>query len=158
MSTSMDTAALTRPGGSRSGTLAKMLAGFVAGAAAYLIFHQGAVYLGGQLGLIAATPYPGSPAAVTGLPQYASTAFWAGLWGIAFAFAQSAFPRGAGYWVLSILFGAILPTLIALTLVAYLKDLPLLAGGDLQRIATALVLNGIWGLGAGLILRAFIRR
>jgi hypothetical protein len=95
---------------------------------------------------------------VTGFPQFISTAFWAGLWGLAFAFAQTAFPRGAAYWLAAILFGAILPTVIALTVVAAIKDLPLMAGGDMQRIATAMVLNGIWGLGTALTYRLIIRR
>lgn len=157
MAPSIDTAVAAGLGAARLARPARMLAGFFAGVAGFLIFHQAAVYAGGQLGLIASSPYSSSPAAVTGLPQFVSTAFWAGLWGIVFAFAQTGFLRGAAYWLASILFGAILPTVIYLTLVAALKGLPLLAGGDLERIAAGMVLNGLWGLGTALAYRVIIR-
>ncbi|WP_088348225.1 MULTISPECIES: hypothetical protein [Rhodomicrobium] len=141
-----------------SSAIARIVTGFIAGALAFLVFHQGAVYLADLLGLLSIPAYSVTPAAVTGVPQLVSTAFWAGVWGIVFAFVQTGFPRGAAYWLWSFLFGAIFPSLIAFTLVPWLKDLPLLADGNITRLVAGTLLNGIWGFGAALIYRALIRR
>lgn len=136
-----------------TGLVSLLVLGFIAGAIAVIAFHQPALYLLNEIGFVSATVYPTTPAAVTGIPQIASTAFWGGLWGVVLALAQTRFPRGVGYWLLAVVFGALLPSLGAWFIVPFLKGLPLAAGGDLYRLATGLIVNGAWGFGTGLLLR-----
>jgi hypothetical protein len=133
--------------------LAKKLgAAFIAGSLAVLVFHQTLLAVLASNGFVSAAAYSTTATAPFGVPQVLSTAFWGGLWGVAFLWAQSRFPRGAGYWVAALVFGALLPSLVAWFVVAALKGAPLLAGGDVHRIVTALLINGAWGVGTGLLL------
>jgi len=142
-----------------------ILAGFLAGAVAVLVFHQGAAWLlhvltakaGVGAGLFGRVGFPWSMAPVKpfGVPQVASWAFWGGLWGAALA----ALLRGlrppdllSGF-----LFGALVLTLAGFTLVAALKGLPAFAGGNRQAWLRVALLNGAWGWGAALLLRPLRR-
>ena len=89
-----------------------------------------------------------------GVPAVISLAFWGGVWGILFGLIDNGFPRGAGYWLTAFLFGAILPTLVALLVVLPLKDQPIGGGWQTALLVTALLINGAWGVGTGLILKA----
>ena len=80
-----------------------------------------------------------------------SLAFWGGVWGILYALADRTFPRRGGYWAAALLFGAILPSAVALWVVMPLKGRPM--GGGWHLLLTALLVNGAWGIGTGLILR-----
>lgn len=126
---------------------------FIAGFLSVLVFHQALLAVLAASGFVSATAYSTAATAPFGLPQVLSTAFWGGLWGLAYLWAQSRFPRGAWYWVAALAFGAIAPSLVAWFVVAPLKGAPLLAGGDVHRIVTALLVNGAWGIGTGLLLR-----
>jgi hypothetical protein len=121
--------------------------GFVAGFIAVLVFHQVALALLTQSGFVQAATYSAKATWPFGVPQVLSTAFWGGVWGVALAWAQRRFPRGAAYGLAAFLFGALLPSLVAWFVVAPLKGLPFAAGGDVHRLVAALVANGVWGLG-----------
>ncbi len=82
-----------------------------------------------------------------------SLAFWGGIWGIVFTLVDGRFPGHSGYWLLAFLFGAILPTAAALFLVLPLKGYAMGGGGHLPLFLTAILINGAWGIGTGLILR-----
>lgn len=89
-----------------------------------------------------------------GVPAVFSLAFWGGVWGILFALIHDGFPRGGGYWVTAFLFGVILPSLVALFVVAPLKGRPIAGGWQPSLLLTAFLINGAWGIGTGLILKA----
>ena len=55
------------------------------------------------------------------------------------------------------MFGAVALSLVAWFVVAPLKGLPLAGGGRPAAIATALLVNGAWGLGTALLLPALQR-
>jgi hypothetical protein len=132
----------------------RVLFGFIAGFFATLIFHQ--LTLSILWGAGFAPPKPFSMAATRpfGVPAVFSLAFWGGGWGILFALVFGNVPQGRAYWVKAFLFGALLPSLIALFVVLPLKGRPMGGGWHLPLLVTALLINGAWGIGTGLILKA----
>jgi hypothetical protein len=130
---------------------------FVAGFLAVPLFHQPMLALLHAVGLTPATPYAMRPLPPLGVPQVVSQSFWGGVWGIVFALVAPRFPRGSGYWVAAVLFGAFALSLVAWFVVAPLKGLPVAGGGRPAAIAIALLVNGAWGFGTALLLLAFRR-
>lgn len=133
----------------------RILLGFVAGFLATLTFHQGGLALLHASGLTDRAAYGMTATKPLGVPAVISLAFWGGVWGIALATFLSRVARG--YYVRAFSFGAALPTLVALFVVAPMKGMPMAAGGDAKIIVGALILNGLWGLGTALLLRLFDR-
>jgi hypothetical protein len=82
-----------------------------------------------------------------------SLAFWGGVWGILLAFFERKFPSGSGYWLAAFLFGALLPSMVALLVVLPLKGRPMGGGWGLPLLSTAFLINGAWGVGTVIILR-----
>jgi hypothetical protein len=130
--------------------------GFIAGALSVLIFHQGAVSLLHAFGLVANPAYSMAPTRPWGIPQLWSSAFWGGVWGVLLAASLSRV-KGLRLILAALVFGALLPTLVAWFVVAPLKGQPIAAGGVASRMMIGLVLNGTWGLGAGIGLALFGR-
>jgi len=140
-----------------SGALGRWLGvGFLSGAVAVLAFHQGALALLHVFQLSPRAPYSFAPTLPFGVPELWSLAFWGGVWGVVLA---AAFARldGARLVLASLLFGLLLPTLIAWFAVAPLKGQPLAAGGAPLGMMAGLVVNAAWGFGAGLGLALFGR-
>jgi hypothetical protein len=127
--------------------------GFVAGVAATLLVHQGMLTLLHSAGLVPATAFSLEPTQPFGVPQVWSLAFWGGVWGIIFVWVVGHLPQEKLYWVDAVIFGALAPTLIAWFVVDPLKGLPLGNGWHAAGIATALLVNGAWGLGTAVFLR-----
>lgn len=132
----------------------RLLFGFVAGFLATLIFHQLALALLWVVGVAPFGPFSMTPTRPFGVPAVFSLAFWGGVWGIVFALIDGRFPRGGGYWGAAFLFGAIFPSLVALLLVVPFKGGPLGGGWHPPLWLTAFLINGAWGIGTGLILKA----
>jgi hypothetical protein len=138
------------------GKSARLIAfAFVAGFLAVVLFHQPMLALLHAIGTTAAVPYVTRPVPPLGVPQVLSQSFWGGIWGIIFALVTPRFPRGAGYWIAAVLFGAFALSLVAWFIVAPLKGLPIAGGGRPSAIATSLLVNGAWGFGTALLLLAF---
>jgi hypothetical protein len=131
-----------------------LAAGFLSGALAVLLFHQGAFAVLHSFGLSERTPYPMQPTAPFGIPQVWSLTFWGGLWGMALAAALRR-ARGATLLLLAVVFGAILPTFVAWFVVAPLRGAPVATGNLGTALATGLIVNGAWGLGTGIGLLLF---
>jgi hypothetical protein len=125
--------------------------GLIAGALSFLVFHQGAIALMHSMNVVPRAPYSMAPTQPLGVPQVWSLAFWSGLWGLAFALL---FPRarGARLIVAALIFGAILPTLVGWFVIAPLRGQPMANGFVLSRMWIGPLVNGIWGLGTGIIL------
>lgn len=132
--------------------------GFVAGFLATLIFHQLTLWVLWGAGVAPFAPFSMAATKPFGLPAVFSLAFWGGLWGILFSFIDRTFPRNGGYWVAAFFFGAILPSAVALLVVLPLKGRAMGGGWHLPLLVTALLINGAWGIGTGLILRTLSGR
>jgi hypothetical protein len=135
----------------------KVLFGFVAGFLATLIFHQLALALLWSAGLAPFGPFPMAATQPFGIPALFSLAFWGGVWGIIFGLSEHKFPRGSRYWLTAFLFGAILPSLVALFVVLPLKGRPVAGGWNPALLLTAFLINGVWGIGTGIFLHALSR-
>lgn len=131
-------------------TLGRLLAGFAAGFIAVLLFHQGAWAALHAAGFTDRAAFPMGSTSPFGVPQVWSLAFWGGIWGIVLAALFHRLNRGKTV-LASLVFGAIAPTLVAWFIVAPLKGQPIAAGWDPVRMTFAVLVNGAWGLGAGLI-------
>jgi hypothetical protein len=141
----------------RSSTLPRwMIVGFVAGALSVLIFHQGAWAILHAMTFTPRAPFPMQATQPLGVPQLWSLAFFGGIWGLLLA---ASFGRldGARLVVASVIFGAILPTLVAWFVVAPLKGAPMAGGFAPAAMAFGLIVNAAWGLGTGLGLLFFGR-
>lgn len=135
-------------------TARALIAGFLAGFLATLTFHQIALALLWNAGIASSGPFSTAATPPMGVPAVFSLAFWGGLWGIIFAFCDRRFPRGRDYWLTAFLFGAILPSLGALLIALPLKGQPVGGGWSASLLLTAFVVNGAWGVGTGMILKA----
>lgn len=142
--------------------------GFVMGAVAVGVFHQGTLFLlfhygnevpaltawlgrvpGPGWNLVQTMPAFGQPGWM--VPQFVNQMAWGGLWGIVIA---AALRWGRLPDLLTgLLIGAIGCTGVAVTLVATLKGLPPFAGGNTQAMLRAALVNGAFGWGAALLMR-----
>jgi hypothetical protein len=140
------------------GFTTRLLFGFIAGFFATLIFHQLTLTVLWGAGLAPFRPFPMAATQPFGVPAVFSLAFWGGVWGIPFAWIDGGFRRRWGYWVTAFLFGAILPSLVALFVVLPLKGLPMGGGWHVPLLVTAFLINGAWGIGTGIILGILCKR
>jgi hypothetical protein len=131
---------------------------FIAGFLSTLIFHQLVLALLWWAGVAPFGPFSLAATQPFGVPAVLSLAFWGGVWGIVYGMIDISFPRGAGYWLMAFLFGAILPSLVALLIVLPLKGQPLGGGWHLPWVLTAILVNGAWGVGTGVFLNLLSRR
>ncbi len=139
------------------GLVPLLLLGFAAGFISVLVFHQAVVWGLNARGLIPNPPFPMRAAAVTGVPQIYSLAFWGGVWGVVIAAIHWARP-GWNLLLVGLVVGAIGCVLVGFTVVAGLREQPMMAGWDLNRWWRSMLINGAFGLGVGLLLLPFRRR
>ena len=128
-----------------------LVAGFIAGALAVLIFHQGTIALLHAGGVLPRGPYSMQPTNPLGVPQIWSITFWGGVWGAVLAALLQRVDTGK-LVVASLVLGVILPTLVAWFVVAPLKGQPMAAGFVPARMWIGPLVNGAWGLGTGIVL------
>jgi hypothetical protein len=133
-----------------------LLLGFIAGFLSTFIFHQLLLALLWSIGIAPYRPFNMAATPPFGVPMVFSLAFWGGLWGIFLALWEGRFPR-RGYWLILFLFGAILPSLVAFFIVLPIKGRPLGGGWHPGFLVTAFLINGVWGLGSGLIFKILAR-
>ena len=126
-----------------------LVVGFIAGALAVLLFHQGAVALLHSLGFTPRAPYNMQATQPFGVPQIWSITFWGAVWGVVLA-ASLARLDGARLVAASLVFGAVLPTLGAWFVVAPLKGQPMAGGFAPMSMMIGPIVNGAWGLGTGI--------
>jgi hypothetical protein len=130
---------------------------FVAGLLAVPIFHQGLFQIFHVAGIIPVPAFDMSPTKPLGVPAVVSASLWGGVWGIVLALVVPRLFHGVSYWVASIVFGA-----VALTAVYAFVVVPIKTGAvpsNLGQIAViGGLLNGAWGFGTALFLRALTRR
>ena len=133
----------------------RYVSGLAAGFIATLVFHQAVLALLFAIDFIGIRPFPYRATEPFGVPAIWSLAFWGGVWGLVFVAVERWFPRAGGYWLAAIAFGALFPSLVAWFVVFPLKGMDMAGGFRLAGLVTGLAVNGAWGLGTGLFLRAF---
>lgn len=124
---------------------------FLAGFFSTLLFHQGLLYLFFLSGIVPIKPFSFAPTAPLGIPTVISLAFFGGLWGIPLGEMLKLTPNNH-FWMKSFFFGALLPTIVAISVVFPLKGIEF----SFSRLIVAFLLNGAWGLGTALFI--FIRQ
>jgi hypothetical protein len=126
---------------------------FIAGFLSTLTFHQGMLTLLWLSGAFPRTPYSMDPTGPLRVPAVISLAFWGGVWGaVLWPLLRNA--TGHAYWFRALVLGALLPSIVALFVVMPLKGMPAAGGWSPAIIAGALLLNGAWGIGLALFMRA----
>lgn len=130
---------------------------FLAGFFSTLVFHQGTLAILHAAGATSRTPFSMAPTAPLKVPAVLSLAFWGGAWGVLLWLVISRYQGSSLYWILAVVLGAVLPSLVALFVVAPLKGQPAGGGGKPAILAGALLLNGMWGLGVAVLMRLFRR-
>lgn len=149
----------------------RLLAGFIAGVLAVLIFHQGMYVLMQTAGLpLRGAPYRMTPSplwpelfglfkmAAISVPGIVHQSIWGGLWGILFAFLIDRMPGGPAM-VKGFLFGIIFPMLIgSWLLVPLVKGSAMFSGAfakggfNVLALRNGFLLNGVaFGIGLGLL-------
>ena len=138
--------------------LSRFALAFIAGFVSVLLFHQGVLALLHAVNFTPGAPYATAPTQPFGIPQIWSSAFWGGIWGLIWVAIAPRFRNDKSYWLAALVFGAIVPTLVAWFVVAPLKGQPIAGGWKLVGIVTGLLVNGAWGIGTAVLLRLFSRR
>lgn len=132
----------------------KWLKWFLAGALAVPLGHQLALWVMHAIHFIDRAPFSMEPTRPFGVPSVISLSFWGGVWGIILGLIIGRM-RGAKYWVLATVIGAIAPTLVAGLVVAPLKGVTV--GGNPKLLVTGLIVNAVWGFATALFYR-FMQR
>jgi len=134
------------------GTVGQVVRGFIAGFVSTLVFHQGLFAILHAAGVVPRAAWSMTPVPPLGVPSVLSLAFWGGLWGIVLWWMIRG-RSGSSYWLLALLWGALLPSAVALLIVFPLKGMPVAGGWDPKLLVGALLLNGAWGIGVALLMR-----
>ena len=88
----------------------------IAGLLSIIVFHQGLLWGLNQLDIVEATPWSLASVGGFGMPVLAWLCIWGAVWGVVlWPLIRNA--QSAGYYVGAILLSAILPTLVAFSLV-----------------------------------------
>jgi len=131
----------------------RVLLSFLAAFLATLVFHQPVIWMLHQMHVSPWAPYAMQPVPPFGVPKVISLAFWGGVWGIVMILAIAR-ARGAAYWLVAAVFGAVLPTLVAGLVIMPLRgQSPGRAGASM--LMMGLAVNAAWGLGTALFYRLF---
>lgn len=140
-------------------SLKNLLMGFLAAAIAVVTVHEIINFILLQAGLFPRVPWSMEPAAVTGLPQILSDAFWGGLWGVLFALIQGSIPGGS-LTAKGLIFGLVGPALIGVFILVPLLTgrFPLFFGGDPKLIISVLLILGGFGAAMGWLYGRFTAR
>jgi uncharacterized membrane protein len=133
----------------------RLLLAFVAGFLATITFHQIALELLHLANIAPHAAWSMQPVWPFGVPSVISLSFWGGVWGVIMIPLIDRF-RDAKYWIASIVFGAIAPTLVAAFVVAPLKHQPIPHSGKMAVLG--LTVNAAWGFGTALFYRLFSRK
>jgi hypothetical protein len=135
-----------------STTSTRLSLGFIAGFLSHLIF-QGA--LGSLLyaaHLVPALPWSLMPVPPLGVPMSVSLAFWAGLWGVAYALLERRLTALLAWWSGGLVFG-LAPLLVHWFVVLPLKGFGIGGGFHLAMVPIEIGFHAVFGIGTAIIFR-----
>ena len=133
----------------------RLLLAFIAGFLATVTFHQIALEILHVVHVAPRAAWSMQPVPPLGVPSVISLSFWGGVWGMIMIPLIDRL-RDARYWIASIVFGAIAPTLVAAFVVAPLKHQPIPHSGKMAVLG--FTVNAAWGFGTALFYRLFSRK
>ncbi|HEY4250255.1 MAG TPA: hypothetical protein VGM87_03600 [Roseomonas sp.] len=127
-----------------------LLSGFAAGLLAVPTFHQLTVWGLYNAGLVMNRPFSFRPEPPFDVPRLLSISFWGGVWGVLVVLILLARPRLPTVMT-AVAVGVLGAATISMTLAPALRGhaMPIL---DPERWWRPVLINGMWGLGTGLIL------
>jgi hypothetical protein len=132
------------------------LLAFIAGFLAVLCFHQVALGVLHAAGVVPFAPFSLTPTVPLGIPALLSACFWGGLWGMLMVWVLARL-GSQWVWLKAALFGGVALTLVALIVVFPLKGYGFNLAQLPGRFIIGFILNGFWGVGTVVFLRAFGR-
>jgi hypothetical protein len=133
--------------------ITSILAPFIAGFLAVLIFHQGVWAMFAAAGKTPAPAWSMTKQGPFQVPAVINASFWGGVWGIAMVWLVLPWANAIlGYWGTMIILGSLATSLVALLVVFPSKGRPFAAGWNPAIWIFALLVNAAWGFGLGLLL------
>jgi len=136
-----------------STTSTHLFLGFLAGSLSHLIFQDallGTLYVAR---LAPALPWSLMPVPPLGVPASLNLAFWAGLWGLAYALLERRLTTLFGWWPGGLAFG-IAPLAVYWFVVLPLKGVGVGGGFHLAMVPLHVALHAIFGIGTAIIFRS----
>jgi hypothetical protein len=136
-----------------STTSTRLFLGFLAGFLSHLIFQDallGTLYVAH---LAPALPWSLMPVPPLGVPASLNLAFWAGLWGLAYALLERRLTTLFGWWPGGLAFG-IAPLAVYWFVVLPLKGAGIGGGFHLAMVPLHVALHAIFGIGTAIIFRS----
>jgi len=135
-----------------STTSTRLFLGFLAGSVSHLIFQdalRGILYLAH---LVPALPWSLMPVPPLGVPASLNLAFWAGLWGLAYALLEQRLTALLAWWSGGIVFG-IAPLVVYWFVVLPLKGFGIGGGFQLPAVLLYGALHLTFGIGTAILFR-----
>jgi hypothetical protein len=132
----------------------RLFFGFLAGSLSHLIFQDGFLGILYAAQLVPALPWSLAPMPPLGVPMTLSLAFWAGLWGVAYALLERRLTARLGSWPGGLVFGLAGPLLVWWFVAQPLKGLGVGGGFHLASVALSVALHAIYGIGVAMLFHA----
>ena len=134
----------------------RLLSGFSAGALSHVVFQGalGTLYFG--LGMIPGLPWSFAPLPPFGVPVTVNFAFWAGLWGIAYALVEPRLTARVGRLGGGLVFG-VAAMLVRWFVVLPLKGEPVVEGFVPNAVTVYAGFHLIFGIGLAILFAAALR-
>lgn len=134
----------------------KFILPFVSGFLAALFFREATLGLLHAAGLIAATGFSTDPFLPLGIPEFIANAIWSAAWAVLMAWLLRVSPERPAPWVQAFVFGGIVLTAARVFALDPARGIwP--SGNMLPRLAVGFAANAVWGWGALVFMRAFMR-
>jgi hypothetical protein len=136
-----------------STTSTRLFLGFLAGSLSHLIFQDALLGILYVAHLAPALPWSLMPVPPLGVPASLNLAFWAGLWGLAYALLERRLTALLAWWSGGLVFG-IAPLVVYWFVVLPLKGFGIGGGFHLAMVPLHVALHAIFGIGTAIIFRS----